>query len=143
MDAGALRRERGPAARIRTPDPISIVSFHAFVEALDAALRAAVSNAETIVLEEQPAKAAWTHDPFRAGVERVDLSVRAWGGLEGFVAREFSEPLTCAKAWRRIRDAPHGARVNSGITAGRASGIAPASPGKTTNGRRPRDRAGL
>jgi len=84
----------------RRLDPMSIVSFHAFVEALDAALRATVSNAETIVLEEQPAKAAWTHDPFKASVERVDLSVRAWVGLEGFVAREFSEPLTLESAQR-------------------------------------------
>jgi hypothetical protein len=80
------------------PGPMSIVAFHTFVDALDTALRSCLRAPHEIALAEEVASATWTRGPFRAGVERRDLSARAWVGFEGHVAREFFEPLTTESA---------------------------------------------
>ncbi|MDQ6942325.1 MAG: hypothetical protein M3169_07380 [Candidatus Eremiobacteraeota bacterium] len=79
---------------------MSVVPFRTFVDALDRSLRSCADDGRSVVLEEQPAEAVWISGPFRAGVRREDLSVRAWIGLEGHVAHEFHEPLTPESARR-------------------------------------------
>ena len=70
-------------------------------------------EADTVALEDQPTRAEWMRDPFRAGVERNDLLVRAWIGIDGRVAREFNERLTVESARRLGADF---AALLSGLT---------------------------
>lgn len=79
---------------------LSIVRFPAFVYALDAALRAELGDAGSIVFDEQPLRATWTRGPFQAAVEQQDLSVRASISLNGSAARWFHDRLTEDSAQR-------------------------------------------
>jgi hypothetical protein len=79
---------------------LSTVTFPAFVYTLDAALRAALGGAGSVVFDEQLDWATWTRGPFKASVERHDLSVRASIALNGTVGREFHDPLTEESARR-------------------------------------------
>ena len=81
---------------------MSIIAFHAFVDAVDATLRSLLPNTTQVTFEEKTSSATWVRGAFRAGVERRDLSARAWIGLEGHVAREFFEEALTHEGAQRL-----------------------------------------
>jgi hypothetical protein len=70
------------------------LDFRGFVALLDRLLRSYIADPRTVVLEEKRNTASWNRGPFNAGIARHGHDVRAWAGVGGGVAREFTEPLT-------------------------------------------------